>query len=84
MPASQPTPTRSRLSEEWFAHARPASEVIPGIVERARRTRGNQKSPTKERITIRLDADIVARFRDSGPGWQTRLNNTLRQAVFDS
>lgn len=77
-------PESFELNEDWFADARPAREVIPHIVERARRTRGKQRSPTKQRITIRLDADIVARFRNSGPGWQTRLNDTLRQAVFDS
>ena len=52
------------------------------IVEAYRRTRGKQKAPVKEQITIRLDADVVAHFRDEGRGWQTRLNATLRQAVF--
>jgi len=28
--------------------------------------------------TIRLDADIVAAFREQGEGWQTRLNAALR------
>ena len=36
----------------------------------------------KEQITIRLDADITAHLRKEGPGWQTRLNDTLRQALF--
>ena len=35
----------------------------------------------KERITIRLDADIAAHFRATGKGWQTRLNAILRRAV---
>lgn len=80
---------------EDFAQARPTSEVAPHILaqyqraraEREARTgkpgvRGRQKAPTKEAIHIRLDADLVAHFRDSGPGWQTRLNTVLRQAVF--
>ena len=29
--------------------------------------------------TIRLDADIVARFRAQGPRWQTRINEALRE-----
>ena len=61
---------------------RPASEVIPTIVEAYRRTRGKQKAPVKEQITIRLDADVVAHFRNEGRGWQTRLNAALRRAVF--
>lgn len=62
---------------------RPASEVAPHIVAAYRRGRGKQKAPTKTHIGIRLDADLVAHFRDGGRGWQTRLNETLRRAVFD-
>ena len=75
-------PDTPELTDEWFRGARPASEVVPHIVERARRVRGKQKGPTKERISIRLDADITAHFRAGGRGWQTRLNDTLRRAVF--
>ncbi len=62
---------------------RPATEIAPHIVEGYRRTRGSQKSPTKEKITVRLDSDIVAHFRQSGRGWQTRLNEALRKSVAD-
>ena len=48
---------------------------------RARRTRGVQAAPTKERIGIRLDADVVEHFRRTGGGWQSRLNETLRKAI---
>ena len=58
-----------------------AIEVDPELVEWSLRTRGKQKAPTKEKVTIRLDTDIVARLRESGKGWQTRLNDTLRKAV---
>ncbi|MDE0459906.1 MAG: type II toxin-antitoxin system HicB family antitoxin [Chromatiales bacterium] len=51
-------------------------------IERHRRGRGKQKAPTKTPITIRLDADIAEHFRATGPGWQTRLNATLREALF--
>jgi uncharacterized protein (DUF4415 family) len=32
----------------------------------------------KVSTTIRLDADIVAAFRQQGEGWQTRVNGALR------
>ena len=32
----------------------------------------------KVSTTIRLDADIVAAFRQQGEGWQTRVNAALR------
>lgn len=74
-------PDAWELTGDDFARMKPASELTPHIVERAARRRGPQKAPTKERITIRLDADIAAHFRATGPGWQTRLNDILRQAI---
>ena len=71
MPESPADPDTFELDEEWFKRARPASEMAPHIVEAYRRTRGKQKAPTKEQITIRLDADITAHLRKEGPGWQT-------------
>ncbi|MDO9225766.1 MAG: BrnA antitoxin family protein [Pseudomonadota bacterium] len=42
--------------------------------------RGRPKAETvKESLTVRYDADIVAAFRSSGPGWQTRMNAALRE-----
>lgn len=35
----------------------------------------------KKQVTLRLDADIVDHFRRGGAGWQTRINDTLRQTV---
>ena len=60
---------------------RPVIEVMPDHVERHRPGRGKQKAPTKEKVTVRLDADIVAHFRSTGRGWQTRLNEVLRKSV---
>lgn len=44
--------------------------------------RGRPPSPSpKVSTTIRLDADVVERFKEGGPGWQTRMNEALRKAV---
>ena len=32
----------------------------------------------KERVTLRLDADVLDWFRSAGPGYQTRINAVLR------
>jgi uncharacterized protein (DUF4415 family) len=32
----------------------------------------------KVAVTIRYDAEIIERFRSGGDGWQTRMNNALR------
>ena len=35
-------------------------------------------SGTKQLVSLRLDPEIQARFRSSGPGWQARMNDFLR------
>ncbi|MCL4485783.1 MAG: BrnA antitoxin family protein [Nitrospirae bacterium] len=67
------------LTEEDFSRMNPAPEVVPEIVEAYRRSRGRPpKTVTKIPITLRLDADIVESFRRTGRGWQTRMNDALR------
>ncbi|PZO74140.1 MAG: hypothetical protein DI640_07075 [Sphingomonas taxi] len=68
-------------TEEDFARARPASEVLPPeVVALLVRRRGPQAAPTKKAVTLRLDPDVVEKFKATGRGWQTRINNALRQA----
>ena len=57
---------------------RPAAEVLPNALRAKLKVRGPQISPTKERITIRLSPEVVQRFRDTGDGWQTRLDTALK------
>lgn len=37
--------------------------------------------PVKQSTTVRLDADVLAWLRAKGPGYQTRLNAILREAM---
>ncbi|MEI6591980.1 MAG: BrnA antitoxin family protein [Holophagaceae bacterium] len=41
--------------------------------------RGPQKAPTKELVSIRLSRDVVETFRASGEGWQTRIDQALKE-----
>ena len=68
------------LTAEDLKHFRPASKVLSRSLQTkiANRTRGPQKSPTKERITIRLSPDVVEQFRATGDGWQTRVDAALK------
>ncbi len=36
-------------------------------------------SGTKEQVAIRFDRDVLTAFRNAGPGWQTRMNNALKE-----
>jgi uncharacterized protein (DUF4415 family) len=70
-------------TEQDFKDARPAWEMLPPEILAAfpNTPRGPQVAPTKVQVTLRLDRDIVERYRATGRGWQTRINETLKKAV---
>lgn len=68
------------LTAEDIAKAKPFAEAFPDLAATIRR-RGAQKTPTKVSTTVRLDRDVLARLKADGPGWQTRMNDTLRKAL---
>ena len=68
-----------KLTAEDMAKFRPAAEVLPSSLRKKLGVRGLQKTPTKERITIRLSREVVEQFRESGEGWQTRVDSALRE-----
>jgi uncharacterized protein (DUF4415 family) len=74
------------LTEADFAEMRPAYEVLPpelvALMRRHRGERGAQKAPTKKLVSIRLDQDVIERVKQDGAGWQTRINDILRDALF--
>ncbi len=77
------------LTDEEIASLRPAREALSrelyaALTKRKPGQRGPQKAPTKEMLTLRIDRDVVAAFRESGPGWQARINDTLRAAILPS
>ncbi len=74
-----------RDNPEWtkkdFKRARPASELPPEILKAFPRTRGPQAAPKKIPVSIRLSAEVVERFKATGPGWQSRIDAALKKAV---
>lgn len=57
-------------------------EMLAGMT--AARKRGRPAgSGTKEQVAIRLDREVLAAFRASGPGWQTRMNDALKDWLKD-
>jgi len=54
---------------------------IPEITDWSKAVVGKFYRPIKSSVTIRLDADVLAWLKRSGPGYQTRINALLRQAM---
>jgi uncharacterized protein (DUF4415 family) len=58
-------------------------QLVRAVIEvggKAVRGRPRLDQP-KTALKLRIDADIVRYFRGTGPGWQTRINDTLRKAT---
>lgn len=76
---------------EWtaadFARARPAAEVLreqfgAGAEHLLRPKRGRPpKAERKSPVNIRLSPEVLAHFRATGRGWQTRLEAVLKEHV---
>lgn len=51
---------------------------VAATLAQLRRARGQQKAPLKVPTTIRFDADVLSELKASGKGWQTRVNDVMR------
>lgn len=61
------------LSQDFFKHA----DLYCGetLVRR-----GRPKLPViKRQLTVRYDADVISAFKATGKGWQSRMNDALRE-----
>jgi uncharacterized protein (DUF4415 family) len=74
-------------TEETFARARKARDVLPGIFSagtaaKMLKPRGRPKSgKARTSISLRLPPETLARWKATGPGWQTRMADALSKAV---
>lgn len=63
------------LDEDWFAEA--DAYIGTKLVQRGRPKAERPKKP----VSLRLDQEVVDWFKQSGPGWQSRMNQALRKAA---
>ena len=63
---------------DWSKAVRTSGGGVAATIAELRRVRGKNRAPTKQQIAIRLDPEVLAAFRASGPGWQTRVNTVLK------
>lgn len=70
------------LTDAEIRELRPAREVFAELGIPMPRTRGRPlvASP-KRQVTLRLDEDVLRHFKSGGRGWQTRINDTLAEAI---
>lgn len=71
-------PDARPLDQERLARMRSPSAADAADFKRRQRGRPRVQAP-KRLVSLRLDPDVVARFRATGPGWQSRINEVLRE-----
>jgi uncharacterized protein (DUF4415 family) len=81
--AATADPDNPPLTEKTWRPMRPASLARPELVARQlRHQRSRPKAAViKEQVTLRIDRDVLEKFRATGPGWQSRINKALRKAA---
>ena len=74
-------------TDQTVKRARPAREVLPklyseAVAEKMLRPRGRPKTgKARIAISLRLPPETLARWKATGPGWQTRMAEKLKKAV---
>jgi uncharacterized protein (DUF4415 family) len=83
--AACPDEENPEWTREEVRTARPALEAIseafgPHVAEALKRGRGRpSKADRKVNQTLRLDQDVLEAYKGMGDGWQTRMNQVLRE-----
>jgi uncharacterized protein (DUF4415 family) len=82
---SRPDSDNPEWTPDEIRAAKPLIKLLPKktaeAIRRSRGQRGAQKTATKELISLRIDRDVLAAYRATGTGWQTRANQALREYV---
>lgn len=83
--AAAADPDAHELSDEQLKRMRPAREILPLLVgkknaEALMKPRGRpQGENNKVATNVRYDRDLLEAFKATGSGWQTRMNDALRE-----
>jgi uncharacterized protein (DUF4415 family) len=59
-------------------------EVPPEMFAKAIVRKGLKHAPKKSQVTLRIDADVLQWFKETGKGYQTRINSLLRTYMEES
>ncbi len=89
--AKKPMPGAAKPAKAAWVDPDDAPELTADYFQKAdwfhgdtlvRRAPGRPKAEvTKEQINVRIDPDVLARLREGGRGWKSRINAILREAL---
>lgn len=69
------------ITDEQIAGRKSFAEAFPDLAESIKRSRGRPRlGNAKEAVTLRLDPEVVERFKAKGDDWRSRMAKALRDA----
>jgi len=74
-----PTPEEETAINAGIASDPDTYELSDSEFKQLKRVGKPQADTTKEKITIHLSHEVVQSFRASGTGWQTRMDEALKE-----
>jgi len=75
-------PDAPEATDEQIAQAKPFAEAFPDLSASIKRARGRPALDNpKQQVSIRLSPDVLSKLKSQGRGWQSKVDDILRQAV---
>lgn len=74
------SPEHPEATDAELATARPFAQAFPGLMEKINKGGRPRLDNPRERVTLRLEPEVLAKFKATGRGWQTRINEALKRA----
>lgn len=82
--------TRKSKKKRRKSRARPVIELFAAVeddlfslAEEESGAESRWNRPRKQRISLRVDREVLDWFKSKGPGYQTRINRILRRVMED-
>lgn len=78
---SEPPSRRSPATVRDKAEAAFKSATTKPVEQAPKAPKAAAIPGARETVSLRIDSDVLEHFQEGGPGWQERINQTLRRAM---
>jgi uncharacterized protein (DUF4415 family) len=72
-------PRPGRIAQLWAS----VEDELGKLADKEKRPEARWSRPRKQRISLRVDREVVDWFKSKGEGYQTRINRILREVMMD-